>query len=728
MKVTTAEQAITRSADIVEKQMGINADEVFWEALSSTIYSTKRWLTEYAQNASDADPDWTLHLPSIINPFCLFVDNGKSMSKDFMLDQGEYEGCGFCTAFSSTKRGTNEASGGFGIGRLTGPQGTMFECRNDDGITRTYVLIKNEHGIPSVMLMAEEKSPKGTHTGVTVKVPVSSRECSEVAQSAQRLLRFFVPTPKGITPPKISKDYGEIVFLSSDDYNYYQRTGPSIIVGGYEYGVSYSEISDAITEKQKKLYKPDGNRPDEGTEDAAKFNRLEYLQTAMRLKAMVLKLPIGSVDVALNRETLRYTERTTNRIIEAFDNALIVIHDELSKEIASSKTLWEARCQYYSIFKSFDNLKMILNPQDIKFGGTPLATQKYGFNHGGMSLPFQVKYIRLRYGRTKKSKFSGMDMHPIDYNSFIVTQKETIIIVDDNVSMINERVEKYIIDKNIHSNYNADINILYEPEVDPDTTPNTSKKTYTIAEQLEYLGNPPHILASTLALPEKLKSKKSTTTKTNSVFKIVAEGYYSTPRNVYDKLDLSKLPLDSVWVPVNNKTPEYTNLSQLMGSSMLSQLTLYGVPKCDRDIIPSTWIELNDYARSLVGDIEDIQKYRFSVEMLSPDLKKYDASYHSFICHIADYVDIPDIIRYNDIAMWLTSLNTQSLARRSELANILGIDIPEWIPKKPIDLGESIKILIEKYPMLRILQSINNRNLHDSEYKLIENSLKAVRV
>lgn len=723
MKVSTATQDITRSTDFVEKQMGINADEVFWEALSSTIYSTKRWLTEYAQNASDADPNWTLQLPTIINPYCLFIDNGKSMSKEFMLDQGEYEGCGFCTAFSSTKRDSNDSSGGFGIGRLTGPQGTMFECRNQDGFTRTYALLKNEKGIPSIMMTSEEKSSPDTLTGVTVKVPVSTRECSEIAQSAHKLLRFFVPTPKGVIAPSIVKDYEDVFFLGSDDHNFYSRKGPSLIVGGYEFSIDFSEISNYIDAQQNKIC-TNSRELVEGSEKYKEYMNLEHIRKFLRLNALVLRLPIGSVDVALNRENLRYTDKTKATILAAFNKTLVIIHDNLSKEIEDSKTLWEARCRYYDIFKNFDSIKIILNPSNIKFKGVPLTTEKYNFNYAGMSLPFVTKYFKLKYGKTKKSKFSGMDMHPIEYNEYVIPTKDTIIIADDNASLINERVEKYLLDNNITKQH---ISILFEKE---DPTDNTAGHIVgkTIAEQIEYLGNPEYILASTLPIPEKLKSKKSVSTRTNSIFSVTTDGCYgSDTRNTYyNNLDVSTLPADTVWVPANNKQVEYSNIAQLMKSSLLENVKVYAVPKCDRGIIPNTWIDFYDYAKSLVGNIEEIQKYRFAIKLLK-NTDEYEVNYHNFICRIADFVDISDIIKYNDIVMWLTSLSTRECGRRSELATLLDIEIPEWKPTKPIELKKSIEAIVEKYPMMTILHSLGSRYFKEDSYKLIEKSLKVVR-
>lgn len=724
MKVTTAEQEITRSTDFVEKQMGINADEVFWEALSSTIYSTKRWLTEYAQNASDADPNWTLQLPSIINPYCFFIDNGKSMSKEFMLDQGEYEGRGFCTAFSSTKRDSNDSSGGFGIGRLTGPQGTMFECRNQDGFTRTYVLMKNEKGIPSVMMMSEEKSSPDTLTGVTVKVPVASKECSEICKSAQKLLRFFTPTPYGINSPSIIKDYGDMFFLGSDDYNFYSRRGPGLIVGGYEFDIDFTEMSQYIDAKQAKLC-PNSRDLIEGSAKYKEYMDLEHIRKFLRLNSLILRLPIGSVDVALNRENLRYTDKTKEAILVAFNKALVLIHDNLTKEIEDSTTLWEARCKYYDLYKNFDSIKVILNPNIIKFKGFPLSTEKYSFSHAGLSLPFVTKYFKLKYGKTKKSKFSGMDMHPIEYNEYIYPSKETIIIADDNVSMINERVEKYLLDNNVVQKH---VTILFEKEEPADNTPgHVAGKT--IDEQITYLGNPEYVLASTLALPEKLKSKKTVSTRTNSVFRVTVDCCSgSDTRNIYyTNLDISTLPVNSIWVPANNKQVEYDNIARLLKSDLLENVVVYGVPKCDRGIIPSTWIELNDYANSLIGNIEEIQKYRFSLKIIK-GTDNYNVDYHNFICRIADFVDISDIIKYNDIIMWLTSLTTRECGKRSELATILNVDIQDWQPKKPIELKSLIDSIVQKYPMMTILHQLGGRFFKEDSYKLIETSLKVVKV
>ena len=318
MKIITETQDVESSPPLAQATMTINpSDTVLWQALSTTIYTKARWMLEYAQNAHDVDKNWVLTLPSLLSPYCEFKDNGPSMSRDFMLSLGDYAGCGFCTAFSSTKRESNALSGGFGIGRLSGPQGTIFECRNDDMI-RTYVLIKNEDCIPGIQLQSEVARPSDVPIGVTVRVPVATGKFSQTREDAQRFLQYFDPIPAGITPPEYLLSTNTWAIQKTRQQG---RSAMTVIVGGYPFQVSYSDLlsNSGYGSPLYQLYR-------------------EIAENS----AVVLWLPVGSVEIALNRESLRFSDQTCR----ALKTAMLLLREEaaaqLTAQLNTCQTRWSA--------------------------------------------------------------------------------------------------------------------------------------------------------------------------------------------------------------------------------------------------------------------------------------------------------------------------------------------------------------------------------------------------
>jgi len=483
--------------------MSLNsADPVLWEALTATIYTKARWILEYAQNAHDVDHNWKLILPTPLHLFTEFYDEGPSMSEDFMLSRGAFTDCGFCTAFSSTKRTDNSMSGGFGIGRLSGPQGTLFICRNEDAI-RTYVLVKNENKIPMIVQQAVTPRPADVTIGVTVRVPIEYSQTSQVRADAQRLLRFFEPTPAGYEAPEyIMRGDNWAILKDSRDYG-----RATIISGGYPITIDVSSVVS---------YSYYGSNQS----DNLNYNLLNN-------KNLILWAPVGSVDMALNREALRYTEKTKKTILDLLYQLRGEVSDHVTDTINECSTKWEARIALAGMIQTMPMLDNIIKVDDLTYKGEEFDSSNL-YHTSYIQLPSTFTAIR-NCNRTLRSRRTRNVME-------VKWSESHSIAITDNVIFIQEDVDTNI-----------------KARLGYDTTSHFYLLPTDATEQeklLKFLGDPPVVLMSSYPIPPKVKG-----TAKARVNRPHAIGYWMGGRTDNWSDAAQALPENAVWVPSKNKSP-----------------------------------------------------------------------------------------------------------------------------------------------------------------------------
>ena len=133
--------------------------------LSSGLYSDK--ITAVAReiicNAFDAMTSVgkgllpiEIHLPTSLEPFFSVKDQGTGLDHEDMVNL-------YTTYFATTKGGSNDDIGGFGLGcksPFAYTSGfTVVSTR--EGVARSYSAMLNEAGVPVITLMDEEPSTEG---------------------------------------------------------------------------------------------------------------------------------------------------------------------------------------------------------------------------------------------------------------------------------------------------------------------------------------------------------------------------------------------------------------------------------------------------------------------------------------------------------------------------------------------------------------------------------------
>jgi HSP90 family molecular chaperone len=202
-----------KSGEFTQMGFNIKAGAKAFQILTSTLYSDKNLavLRELVCNAYDAQKENnTLHIPSEVHipnyleQWFRIRDYGKGIPHEFMmgevviLDRNRNpQKVGYTTAFHSTRDDSNDAIGGFGIGRLAAlsisDSYTAISITKGDGNknTKRFYSIVMEGGLPNILLMGESeieynKDDKTTHTGFQVDVPV--KNYSDFEQKAIKFL------------------------------------------------------------------------------------------------------------------------------------------------------------------------------------------------------------------------------------------------------------------------------------------------------------------------------------------------------------------------------------------------------------------------------------------------------------------------------------------------------------------------------------------------------------
>lgn len=292
-----------------------------FKVLSSTIYANKigSMVRELYCNAVDshnisgkANVPAVIHLPSAIEPYFSVQDFGVGM--DDATVRNVYMGY-----FNSTKDGSNEQIGAFGLGSKT-PFAYTDAFTVDavkDGVRRSYSMFLNDAGTPTVSMMDEQ--PTTDCNGVTVTVPVTDTNDYAVFKREVQGQLVFMPVKPEVTNGIVSYfDYTSgAQIVRGDGYTLNHGYGQLFIVQG---GVGYPLANDIVT------------GADQHTVNA--YNKLRNI-------GAIIHVNIGDVEVTASREAVEYTKRT-KASVQARIKAII---DDMAKqffnEIEAIDNFWD---------------------------------------------------------------------------------------------------------------------------------------------------------------------------------------------------------------------------------------------------------------------------------------------------------------------------------------------------------------------------------------------------
>lgn len=269
--------------------------------LSNFLYKDKERsvITELCSNAVDAHKMVGKEKTPIL--VCLPTHLQKEFRvRDYGPGLSEEDVYRFLTKYgSSSKTGSNDFIGGFGIGSKSPAaiSDTWNITSNHEGISSSYLIHINDKGIPNINKIF---SCPTAESGLEVIVPTSNINNWHVA--AQKAFQFYEVMPDvkgaagaGISNIKFVLDYKGLIKFSDNSESRTSSSKLSVILNNRSYDLDISKIDGALVHTEFHGY---------------------------------LQFNIGALSVSLSREDLQYDTKT----ISAIRERLMLIDESLKAD------------------------------------------------------------------------------------------------------------------------------------------------------------------------------------------------------------------------------------------------------------------------------------------------------------------------------------------------------------------------------------------------------------
>ena len=301
--------------------------EFIFKAFSDTLYSDKigSIVREITSNGFDSHSEANVKKPVIIhlnsptygesnNGSITFEDFGVGISPDRMNNI-------FRKYFSSTKRGTNNEIGGFGIGSKTPLSyvNTFTIVTRYNSIEYVYLIHRGDK-TPMVDLVSKEATTEGNGTQVIITIQ-NRRDYYSFENAIRKQLRYFDnvvinhPEFTAFNTQKIYKGK-HFIFREQDP-----ETKSGICLGKVAYPINF----DLIDERSYNFNTP-----------------------------ISLLFEIGDIEVTLNREMIDYNEKTIQKIKDKLELA----RQEISELYKTQGNRYDDILEYTDTYNKKPKLKI----------------------------------------------------------------------------------------------------------------------------------------------------------------------------------------------------------------------------------------------------------------------------------------------------------------------------------------------------------------------------------
>lgn len=324
-------------ANLESKKFNVIVSDKTFSVLFDTLYQDKirSVQRELFSNAIDShvaagclDVPIYVQLPTALEPTFRVRDYGTSLSHDDIM--GVYS-----NVFGTTKDGTNEQVGYLGLGSKSPYSYTdSFTVKAYmDGEVRTYLAALDNDRIPTITHTGTKNTTEPT--GLEVSFPVRKQDVEEFRQKAGKVCIALPTMPKfnvGVTvevpTPILELDKGRVKVY--DSYR-----------GSYSWRRNDTNNMPAISIKQGWVTYP---------VDQAEVKSASWIPNS---KAILIEVPIGTVEVAASRESLSLNDATKNVINDVVEEAGKEVKKYIEKEISSSKNYYDACAKYFSQLNNY---------------------------------------------------------------------------------------------------------------------------------------------------------------------------------------------------------------------------------------------------------------------------------------------------------------------------------------------------------------------------------------
>ena len=387
---------IKSSANLQSASCSIDAEDMRYIAsllrnnYSDTMLATMREIIANAIDVSNGKKV-DVQLPTRIEPNFIVRDYGTGLSEDDMM--GLYTKYG-----KSTKRGSNNAIGGFGIGRFAPLSYTeSFVVISINGDSKTSYSIRVDENDDTVVSRLCSESNSGEANGIYVQVPIENQHIENFNLKFKNFSRYLRDNLNvknnsfDYIEPEISCDVFDFFEDSSD---YYYRTSqhaecnnPHILMGGIMYPV----------------------------------NRHDYKNF---VKGLVYKADIGEFKLHHSREALEYNNSTVEKLEKASDRIAAALQKRIKDQFDSCDCLYEATNIKGSIQKKygkyFSKEATKVEFDSNKFGNQTVETTLFPRKMMGEFETVRVLQNSIGNLSTSKKAWFDDDLSPSENRFFII--------------------------------------------------------------------------------------------------------------------------------------------------------------------------------------------------------------------------------------------------------------------------------------------------------------------
>jgi hypothetical protein len=287
--------------------MGILRDGLYTDKVLAVLreYSSNAW--DAHRDAGTPDKPIKVHIPTALEPKLRIRDWGPGLSEDDVFAVYTQYG-------KSTKRGTDNAVGMLGIGSKSGfAYSESFTVTSWHGGTKKIYIAALDDSDRGEMNMLHEEPCADDETGVEIQIPVRPQDIWEFQNKARELFSYFDPQPHiNVTLESFERHTMKSGFVSDDAHQWVA------LMGCVPYKVDPHKLREELSE-------------------AGVWLSMDRLKGA-------LYFDIGEVRISANREELKYTEPTRQRIADKAKALFEEYIEEAIKALKDTSTsAWDRR-------------------------------------------------------------------------------------------------------------------------------------------------------------------------------------------------------------------------------------------------------------------------------------------------------------------------------------------------------------------------------------------------
>lgn len=628
MIVDEEKRVLINSQDFNEMSFGIDREDVpfVMNILRNQIYSDKilAVVREYTTNAVDAHAEaGKADIPIKISVPNISSNEFRVRDYGFGLSQENIENI-YTKYCKSTKRQTNLAVGQLGIGCKSGfAYGDSFMIISYfNGEKKMYNACIDDKNSGKVFLMSTQKTDEPT--GMEIIIPVKEADKEDFVNRVKKITPFFKVKPE---------------IEGCDDYSFLDALDNPVNSGSNWKSISsISYFSDIHGYERHSYYKSEldfiavmGGIPypvdkDIFSNDIMNLN-IDF-SNFLNDTFLIINFNIGDLSVTSSRESLEYTDKTKESILNAFK----LIHKEYFANIAQKFDDCQSREELidlyqhfkeeyaYSVYKNIIPLTQLKNRNEDYFCRDVSESYLGDIKFNCSFFNFEVYYKDLVDQLTVDSEVFKEDLGKYIYknhhNTLIYLKGCKFMLIDlSDIELDSNEFKARLLTFFIKNKNSTSVSIIRRNIKKPSRKDFEKIKNHELLEGFsddvyEYISD-----YEPMTLKESAKIKRNIISRANEDFFILNSNNDKNTHNSYwDSVEEDDIPSEGVYVPLNRFNLEgyegnfgeyislfYNNLKELN-----KEVTFYGIRKKDEDKLDKTkWKSLYDW---LETDLLDILK------------------------------------------------------------------------------------------------------------------------